>query len=101
MNVKISVFVICVEVIVHLLLYNLHDCTFKIFLKWNYPDFPICCNSDVGKTIKSHFTKIFKSGNLPLDTQFRTCPNLKNHELPQLHLLRFTKLYHLTHNKKS
>ena len=27
MNVKISVFVICVEAIVYLLLYNLHDCT--------------------------------------------------------------------------
>ena len=29
MNAKISVFVICVEAIIHLLLYNLHDCTFK------------------------------------------------------------------------
>ena len=29
LNVKISVFVICVEAIIHLLLYNLHDCTFK------------------------------------------------------------------------
>ena len=29
MNVKISVFVICVEAIIYLLLYNLHDCTFK------------------------------------------------------------------------
>ena len=29
MNAKISVFVICVEVIIYLLLYNLHDCTFK------------------------------------------------------------------------
>ena len=28
MNAKISVFVICVEAIVYLLLYNLHDCTF-------------------------------------------------------------------------
>ena len=27
MNVKISAFVICVEVIIYLLLYNLHDCT--------------------------------------------------------------------------
>ena len=26
---KISVFVICVEAIIYLLLYNLHDCTFK------------------------------------------------------------------------
>ena len=30
MNAKISVFVICVEAIVYLLLYNLHDCTFNI-----------------------------------------------------------------------
>ena len=29
MNAKISVFVIYVETIIHLLLYNLHDCTFK------------------------------------------------------------------------
>ena len=29
MNAKISVFVIFVEAIIHLLLYNLHDCTFK------------------------------------------------------------------------
>ena len=28
MNVKISMF-ICVEAIMYLLLYNLHDCTFK------------------------------------------------------------------------
>ena len=30
MNAKIPVFVICVEVIICLLLYNLHDCTFNI-----------------------------------------------------------------------
>ena len=29
MNVKISVFVICVEAIIYLLLYNLHGCTFN------------------------------------------------------------------------
>ena len=29
MNAKISVFAICVEAIIYLLLYNLHDCTFK------------------------------------------------------------------------
>ena len=29
MDAKISVFVICVEVIIYLLLYNLHDCTFN------------------------------------------------------------------------
>ena len=30
MNVKISVFVTCVEGIIYLLLCNLHDCTFKL-----------------------------------------------------------------------
>ena len=29
MNAKMSVFVICVEPIIYLSLYNLHDCTFK------------------------------------------------------------------------
>ena len=29
MNAKISEFVICVETIIYLLLYNLHDCTFN------------------------------------------------------------------------
>ena len=29
MNAKISVFVICVEAIMYLLLYNMHDCTFN------------------------------------------------------------------------
>ena len=29
MNGEISVFCICVEAIMYLLLYNLHDCTFK------------------------------------------------------------------------
>ena len=29
MNAKSSVFVICVEAIIFLLLYDLHDCTFK------------------------------------------------------------------------
>ena len=30
MEAKISVFVICVEVIMYLLLHNLHDCTFNL-----------------------------------------------------------------------
>ena len=29
MNAKISVFVICIETVIYLLLYNLHDCTFN------------------------------------------------------------------------
>ena len=32
MNAKISVFVICFEGIIYLLLHNLHDCTFKQLL---------------------------------------------------------------------
>ena len=31
MNAKISVFVIYVEAIIYLVLYNLHDCTFKYY----------------------------------------------------------------------
>ena len=30
MKAKFSVFVMCVEVVIHLLLYNLHDCNFKL-----------------------------------------------------------------------
>ena len=33
MNAKISAFVICVEAIINLLLYDLHDCTFKKYLR--------------------------------------------------------------------
>ena len=29
MNAKVSLFVTCLEAIIHLLLYNLHDCTFN------------------------------------------------------------------------
>ena len=32
MNVKFSVFVICVKDIIYLLLHNLHDCTFNLLL---------------------------------------------------------------------
>ena len=48
MNAKISIFVFCIEVIIYLLLYNLHDCTnsntilelehnFNIFSKYLQP----------------------------------------------------------------
>ena len=33
MNAKIPVFVICVEAIIYFLLYNLHDCNFKILFQ--------------------------------------------------------------------
>ena len=37
MNAKVPVFVICVEASIYLLLYNLHDCTFKeINFPWQY-----------------------------------------------------------------
>ena len=32
MNGKLSVFVICIDAIIYMLLYNFHDCTFKIFI---------------------------------------------------------------------
>ena len=33
MNVKISVFVTCIKTIISWLLYKLHECTFKTFIK--------------------------------------------------------------------
>ena len=47
MNVKIPVFVICVEAVIYLLLYNLHECTFKF------------CICDKLKTIVPTSAKIF------------------------------------------
>ena len=38
MNAKISVSVICVEAIIYLLLYNLHDSTFKVESKLSNDD---------------------------------------------------------------
>ena len=35
-NAKTSMFVICVEVIIYLLLYNLYDCTFQISIDLNF-----------------------------------------------------------------
>ena len=41
MNAKISVFLICVEAIIYLLSYNLHDCAFNaLFLKESVNEFP-------------------------------------------------------------
>ena len=34
MNAKISLFIICVEAIIYLLLYNLHECAFKYDKKY-------------------------------------------------------------------
>ena len=36
MNAKISLFVICVEVIICLLLYNFHDCTFNLIFSYHW-----------------------------------------------------------------
>ena len=38
MNARISVFVICVETIIYLILYNLHDCTFNLASKICFSD---------------------------------------------------------------
>ena len=46
MNTKISVFVICIEAVIDMLLHNLHDCTFKSnlefpgLIKKNHVEFP-------------------------------------------------------------
>ena len=39
MNTKISLFAICVEAIIYLSLYNLHDCTFNHLIGNNCPEF--------------------------------------------------------------
>ena len=44
MNAKISAFVICVEAIIYLLLYNLHDCTFKVRIFIRCTNFLNHCN---------------------------------------------------------
>ena len=36
MNAKILVFVIYVEAIIYLLLYNMHDCTFRLMQIWKF-----------------------------------------------------------------
>ena len=40
-NAKIPVYVICVEAIIYLLLFNLHDCTFKLNIFVNLSN-PLC-----------------------------------------------------------
>ena len=61
MNAKTSVFVICVEAIIFLLLYNLHDCTFKgYFPRQKVKDFRFC----LGKF------RILISGNLLKNPRF-------------------------------
>ena len=55
MNTKISVFAICVEVIIYLLLCNLHDCTFK--------------NTSI-QMFSSEYCEIFKNSFFPVGTQY-------------------------------
>ena len=39
MNAKLSMFVICVEAIIYVLLYNFHGCTFKVAgTRMEYPE---------------------------------------------------------------
>ena len=59
MNAKISVFVICVEAIIYLLLHNLRDCTFNDFLvNVNKNKFPNIL--DVNKFAENHeFIRIY------------------------------------------
>ena len=74
MNEKISVFVICVETILYLLLYNLHDCNFKGAVT----DMRYFARSKVSRSLvhKKHFSLIWpvddkdmyfaKRGRIPL-----------------------------------
>ena len=63
-NAKISVFVVFVEAIINLLLYNLHDCTFKSvvsLLMEDIFDYHVLCFEGMNETslkarIKSAFT---------------------------------------------
>ena len=57
MNAKTSVFLICVKVIIHLLLYDLHDCTFKDHQE-NFSKHPKVClinpeKNELGKISKT------------------------------------------------
>ena len=52
MNVKISVFVICVDEIIYLLLFNLHDCTFK-------KEYHKVIQMDLYYNFNSFMTKVF------------------------------------------
>ena len=85
MNAKISVFVICVEAIIYLLLYNLHGCTFKIPLQ-------IKCHSEFFWSVFSHiraeYGKIFRI--CPYSVQIRENADQKiseyGHFLRSVHL---------------
>ena len=56
MNAEILVFVICVEAIIYLLLYNLHDCTLKLFSSCKF--FPFRKLSSYSFSTREHFKLI-------------------------------------------
>ena len=60
MNAKISVFVICVEVIIYLLSYNLHDCIFNDLLALRNRLHP----STVNEHISCHLSLSITSENI-------------------------------------
>ena len=68
MNVTISVFVICIEAIICWLLYNLHDCTFNVFMsvrsfRWGF--FRLLWNDHT--TCSKSFYCWLWAGKYPLD----------------------------------
>ena len=57
MNVKISVFIICVRVIIYSLLYKLHDCNFNREI--NIKNENIYLNATFGEFLLCNLTKLF------------------------------------------
>ena len=55
MNAEISLFVICVEAIIYLLLYDLHDCTFKFVQVTTL----VKTLSKLTRQIQEHFSGLF------------------------------------------
>ena len=61
MNAKISVFVICVEAIIYLLLFNLHDCTFKVDATFK----KMVLSQDAMDFLESEYLRCFESSVFP------------------------------------
>ena len=77
MNVKISVFVICIETIIYLLLYNLHDCTFKL------------SNQNQAKTFKVNMICKVKITYKVIDLERVPDNCIINKELKKINLFKF------------
>ena len=98
MNAKISVFVVCVEAIIYLLLYNLHDCTFKgltVFLKKTYKFFFKFQNKvlDIERTKTKLFSIKKSSIDIPLTDIVVIFSNLKNLSLhPEVCIICYTEI---------